>query len=196
MLVDAAEGIILWMNPSGPHEDYADAAGKTIEAAARLLGKTSKAKLGTRWKRLSDPQNAGLEADASFYIGTKAEEWYRARRESRKAALAFEATTPPDLVVEIEVTNPADREPELYAALGVPEMWRVDQKYPARVDEEEIKVEILALQAPSNKRRIVEESLALPGLKATLLPEVFELVVSGRYEELKNFLKAALVSPP
>lgn len=196
VLVDAAEGIIHWMNPSGPHEDYADAAGKTIEAAARLLGETAKAKLGTRWKRSSDPQNVGLEADASFYIGANAERWYRARRESREAALVFEATTPPGLVVEIEVTNPADRKPELYAALGVPEMWLVDRKYPTRVDEEEIKVEILALQAPSKKRRIVKESLALPGLKATLLPEAFELVVSGRYEELENFLKAALVSPP
>ena len=196
VLVDAAEGIILWMNPSGPHEDYADAAGKTVEAAARLLGETAKAKLGTRWKRSEDPKNAGLEADASFYIGANAEGWYAARRESRKAALAFEAATPPDLVVEVEVTNPADGKPELYAALGVPEMWRVDRKSPDRVDEDEVKVEILALQAPSNKHRIIKESLALPGLKAALLPEAFELVVGGRHEEFEKLLKAALIPPP
>ena len=196
VLVDAAEGIILWMNPSGPHEDYADAAGKTVEAAARLLGKTTKAKLGTRWKRSEDPKNAGLEADASFYIGANAQGWYMAWRESRNAALAFEAATPPDLVVEIEVTNPADGKPELYAALGVPEMWRVDRKSLNRVDEDEIKVEILSLQAPSGQRRIVEESLALPGLKAVLLPEAFELVVAGRHEELEKLLKTVLAPTP
>ena len=191
VMIDAAEGIILWMNPSGPHEDYADAAGKTVEAAAQILGELAKAKLGTRWKRSEDPKNTGLEADASFYIGKNAERWRAARKAGAAALAAFEAATPPDLVIEVEVSKFAGGKPRRYAALGIPEMWRVDR----RSEDRAVKVEILALQAPGGPRQ-ADESLSLPGLKAALLPEAFELAVDVRHEDLKELLEAALVRTP
>ena len=106
VMIDAAGGIIAWMNPSGPHEDYADAADRTVERAARLLGKKAKAKRGTRWKRQEDPKNTGLEPDASFYVGANAERWLAARRQGgAEAAESFEAAMPPDLVVEVEAAH-------------------------------------------------------------------------------------------
>jgi len=33
---------------------------------------------------------------------------------------------PPDLVLEVDITNPSDRRLQIYALLGVPEVWRYD----------------------------------------------------------------------
>ncbi len=156
----AADGIIAWMTPSGPHEDYADASEETVRLAARLLGRRIKAKRGTRWKRPEDPENTGLEADASFYIGANAERWYAAAEKGGKAAEVFEAATPPDLVIEVEATH-ADRDkPDRYAVLGATEMWRAA----LRENGDRIEVEILDLQAPGGPRP-VETSLTLAGLR-------------------------------
>ena len=67
-------------------------------------------------------------------------------------------------------------------------MWRVYRKSRGRVAD----IEILDLRA-SGGPRPTEESLALPGLRAALLPEAFELAVSIRYEELEERLAEALV---
>ena len=66
VMIDAAKGIISWMNPSSAHATFADAADKTVERAARLLGGRARAMRGTRWKGPEDPRNTGLEADAEL----------------------------------------------------------------------------------------------------------------------------------
>ncbi|MDE0307005.1 MAG: Uma2 family endonuclease [Albidovulum sp.] len=192
VMIDAAGGIIGWMNPSGPHEDYADAADKTVERAARLLGKTAKAKRCTRWKRPDDPINTGLESDASFYVGVNAERWLAARRQGgAEAAASFEAANPPDLVAEIEVTHFNGDKPGRYAALGVPEMWLVSRKSLDRA----VEVEILDLRTPDGPRPVAE-SPALPCLEAATLSEAFELAINVRYEELEELLAATLAPAP
>ena len=173
VMIDAVEGIIVWMNPSGLHEDFTEAADETVKAAARFLGVRARAKRGTRWKRPESPKNTGLEADASFYVGMNAERWLAALDEGEEAAEEFEAAMPPDLVVEVEVTRFDGDKSSRYAALGVPEMWRVTWKSRA------VEVEVLDLLAPGGPRQ-VEVSLALPGLGAALLPEAFKLARSLR----------------
>ncbi len=192
VMIDAAKGIISWMSPSSAHETLADAADKTVERAARRSGGRARAMRGTRWKGPEDPRNTGLEADASFYIGANAERWYAALDEGGAAAAeAFEAATPPDLAVEVEVTRFDGDKPGRYAALGVREMWRAA----SRDDGNRVEVEILDLRSPGEPRS-APESAALPGLKAALLPEAFDLARRGRFEKLEELLAAALAPAP
>lgn len=151
------------------------------------LGGRIKAKRGTRWKRPEDPENTGLEADASFYIGANAERSYAAAEKGGKAAEVFEAATPPDLVIGVEATY-ADRDrPDRYAVLGVTEMWR------ASLSENgcRVEVEILDLQAPGGPRP-VDTSLMLAGLGAAFLPEAIGMARLGRHDALEELLATAL----
>ena len=191
VMIDAAGGIIAWMNPSGPNATFSDAADETVKRAARMLGLRVRAMRDTPWKRPDDPKNTGVESDASFYVGANAGGWLAALDEGDAAAEAFEAAMPPDLVVEVEVTHFDGDKPGRYAALGVPEMWRVDRRSGGR----EVEVEILDLQAPGGPRPVAE-SLALPGFDAALLPKAFDHARRLRYEALEELLEAALAPNP
>lgn len=59
----------------------------------------------------------GFEPDSSFYIQHEV-----LIRDKRQIDLLEDP--PPDLVIEIEVTQPAIAKLPLYAMLGVPEIWR------------------------------------------------------------------------
>ncbi len=191
VMIDAAMGIISWMSPSSAHATFADAADETVEAAARLLGGRARAMRDTRWKGPEDPRNTGLEADASFYLGANAERWLASLDEGGAAAEAFESAMPPDLVVEVEVSRFDGDKPGRYAALGVREMWRVA----SRDGGNRAEVEILNLRSPGGPRPAAE-SAALPGLKAALLPEAFNLARRLRFEKLEELLAAALPPAP
>lgn len=61
----------------------------------------------------------GAEPDACFYVKTAAVI-------GRKIQLDFATDPPPDIVVEIDITHDSVSKFPLYAALGVPELWRYD----------------------------------------------------------------------
>ena len=126
VVIDPVGGLIAWMHPAGPHEGYADAADKVVERVGRrLTGGFPKGMRGMRWRLPEDPPNTGLEADASFYTGEHADAWQRAFEEGSEAVARFELATPPDLVVEAEVTHLDHDKPARYARLGAPEMWQI-----------------------------------------------------------------------
>ena len=98
VMIDAREGIIAWMSSSGTHEGLIESSDLTVKVAGVVLKTEVKAVRGIRWKRPDDPPNVGLEADASFYIGTSAKRWLAIYgKGGEKAVLDFEAKTPPDL---------------------------------------------------------------------------------------------------
>jgi Uma2 family endonuclease len=94
----------------------------------------------------------GFEPDASFYTNHP-----DAIRSKNKIDLRVDP--PPDLVVEIEFTNPLIRKLSIFAAAGVPEVWvyRNDR------------VEILGLESNNYQKRT--ESLSLPGITDATLTE-------------------------
>ena len=188
VMIDVGEGIIAWMNPSGPHEDLGHASDKVVEVAGDVLSILVKAKRGTRWKGPEDPKNTGLEADAAFYIGDKAEKWFAARRKGLKAVEDFEAITPPDLVIEVEITHLDVNKPRSYAKLGIQEMWRIERN----TTDELIRIAILDLQADGGPQD-VRESKVLTGLTNSNLPEAYELAEYGQFETLKDILTDELV---
>ncbi len=170
VMIDAAQGIICWMSPSSVHEDISRAADRVVEHAGTLSGKQVVIKGGTRWKRPGDPEGTGLEADAAFYVGGNADAWFAAAKDGDRAILDFESVTPPDLVVEVEVTNLDHGKPDRYAALGVREMWQVTRK----ISDTPPIVQILDLQAERGPTP-TETSRLLPVLSRDRLSEALRI---------------------
>ncbi|MDE2674037.1 MAG: Uma2 family endonuclease [Paracoccaceae bacterium] len=189
VMIDALGGIITWMNPSSTHADLARASDKVVLFVGSFLKVTVREKGDFRWKRPDDPQNVGLEPDAAFYIGRNADDWNTAfRKGGPKATREFQARTPPDLVVEVEVTHFDEDKPEHYARLGVREMWRVT----STMDGDTMSIEILDLQKKDGRQNL-EMSRVLPGLKAETLVEAYWLAWGNDFKELGELLKEEMV---
>jgi len=103
--------------PLPPHEQYKGQLGRIIETVTEELN-IYICNLGqTTWKRQDLAQ--GLEADECYYIQNES-----VVRD--KSSFDLTVDPPPDLVIEVENTRHAIARLPLYAALGVPEVWRYD----------------------------------------------------------------------
>ena len=177
VFVDPLTGLVALMTPSSQHEGYGFGAHDFVRALTRELAIDAVGLGSTRWRRPGDPENTGAEPDACFYLGDKAERRGYARRAGDAALEAFEAATPPDLVVEVERSRTNDRKPDFYREVGVVEMWRID------IRREDRKVEILDLQAPDGPAAL-PASAVLPLCTPEFVLEALELAVDGRIREL------------
>ncbi|HQU44254.1 MAG: hypothetical protein B7Z73_11010 [Planctomycetia bacterium 21-64-5] len=109
------EGTLELMSPSPDHEAIKRLIGQMIEALTEELRIPRRSLSATTWKR---PELAkGLEADECYYVLN-----HHRVRARRKVDLAVDP--PPDLVVEVEISRSAVGRQAIYAALGVPEVWR------------------------------------------------------------------------
>jgi Uma2 family endonuclease len=101
----------------------------------------------------------GKEPDACFYVQT-------APLIGIRIQLDFETDPPPDVAVEIDVHHDSRSSFPIYAALGVPEIWRYDGQA----------MTIYHLSEASDEQQYVarDTSAALPMLSATLLTEMIE----------------------
>ena len=61
----------------------------------------------------------GFEPDSCFYIQHE-------EQISGKAEIDLSVDPPPDLIIEIDITNPSLNKFPIYAQVGVPEVWRYD----------------------------------------------------------------------
>ncbi len=61
----------------------------------------------------------GIEADSCFWIAN-------AHRMAGRRRLDLRVDPPPDLAIEVDVTSSSLNRLAIYAALGVPEVWRLD----------------------------------------------------------------------
>jgi hypothetical protein len=102
----------------------------------------------------------GIEPDQSFYLNSlgRVREW---------DPLDLAVNPPPDLAIEVEITTTILNRIAIYAALGVPELWRCD--------EEELRVLRLT---PAGVYEAVPASVALP-----FLPMNEVLPLFGRLRE-------------
>ncbi len=85
----------------------------------------------------------GAEPDSSFYIQNEP-------LVKGKTQIDLTTDPPPDLVVEIDVSSSSVDREGIYAAMGVPEIWRCDRGV------------VKFLQLDGGKYIIVERSLAFP----------------------------------
>jgi Uma2 family endonuclease len=110
-------GRLEMMSPSALHERFSRLVDRLIYTWTEEQD-IDIASLGTMTVRREDLQK-GFEPDNCYYV----------RHESlmrEKAELDFSVDPPPDLAVEVDVSRSSAGKLALYAAVGVPEVWRYD----------------------------------------------------------------------
>jgi Uma2 family endonuclease len=109
------EGLLEIMSPSFEHETIKTLLGRLIVALTEELDIPIRSTSSTTLKRRA--RQKAVEADESYYIAN--EPSVRHRRE-----LDLRRQPPPDLVVEVDLSSSSLIRMPVYAALGVPEVWR------------------------------------------------------------------------
>lgn len=110
-------GTLEIMTPSAPHEGNKQILGRFVETVTEELNVEIRS-LGSLTCRREDLER-GLEPDQCYYIDN--EGIVRNLKE-----IDLNQDPPPDLVIEIDITSSSINRMELYASLGVPELWRYD----------------------------------------------------------------------
>jgi Uma2 family endonuclease len=106
------------MSPSRDHEDYKKLIGRLLETVAEELRIPCKGLGSTTWRKRDNER--GLEADDCFYLTSLP------RIRGKRGDLDLSVDPPPDLAIELENSRSAIDRMGVYAALGVPEVWRFD----------------------------------------------------------------------
>ncbi len=101
------------MAASPEHERFKKLAGRFVETIAEELNIRIEPLGSTTFKR---PQLSGTEPDECFYIGN-----IDAVRGKKRLDLAKDPA--PDLVLEIDITSSSHNRLEVYADLGIAEVW-------------------------------------------------------------------------
>jgi Uma2 family endonuclease len=118
------------MSPLPEHEEYKETVLRLVQVMSDESGVVleSRGSAMYKQKRLA----RGVEPDTSFYV-------QNAGRIIGRRTIDLEVDPPPDVVVEIDTTNESLSKFRIYAALGVPEIWRYDGKraYFYRLEDEE-----------------------------------------------------------
>jgi len=152
-------GVLEIMSPLSDHERYNRNLSLLVEVFAEELD-IEIGNLGSTTFKLEEFER-GFEPDSCFYI--QHESQIRNRRR-----IALPEDPPPDLVIEIDLTNSSINKFPVFAQLGVPEVWRVSSG----------KLEIFRLQRDRYTKQ--PSSSVLPPLTAADLMELLESSLSMR----------------
>lgn len=109
------EGTLELMSPSDDHEWIKRLVGQMIEAYTEELSIPRRSLSATTWRRREIEK--GLEADECYYVLS-----HPRIRMRRRIDLAVDP--PPDLALEVDLRPSEVDKARIYAALGVPEIWR------------------------------------------------------------------------
>ena len=162
------DGRLEIMSPLLEHEDPKKFIGRLIGMLSFELNVPMKCLGSTTFRRRDKAK--GLEPDECYYF--KHEKQMRGRKR-----LNLKKDPPPELVVEIDITSPSIPREPIYAALGVPEIWRYDGN----------KLECLYLSGGEYHSR--KHSLAFPFLEPVLLePFLDRLPRDSENDILRSFL--------
>ena len=137
-------GSVELMSPLYVHERSKGLLGRMVETITEELDIPMVAAGSTTFN--SEALDRGLEPDECFYLANA----HRLRRTDR---IDMAIDPPPDLAIEVEITAGVLKRLPIYAALGVPEVWRFDGET----------LSILLLQ-PDRTYAESEASAALPFL--------------------------------
>jgi Uma2 family endonuclease len=157
------------MSPKREHEIYKKFIGRLVEMLADALSLDIEPSGSTTLRRKRFDK--GAEPDESFHI-------QNAALVAGSIEVNLEIDPPPDLVIEIDTTNESLHKLAIYAALGVPEIWRYDGRrahFYKLVDE---------------GYEVIQNSLAFPMLSAADLTQFIEQrKAEGYVAALKAFRK-------
>jgi len=110
-------GTLELMSTSGEHENFKYLIGRLIAALTEEVDLPMRGYGSTTWLR--EDLDRGIEPDECFYLGSE-------RLIRGKVNLDLDVDPPPDLALEIDVSYSSVNRQGIYAALGVPELWRYD----------------------------------------------------------------------
>ncbi len=162
------QGRLEFMSPLPEHERPKRAIGRLIEQVTLELN-IPVASFGSTTFRRQDCRK-GVEPDECYYVRHEA----RMRRRKR---LNLKRDPPPDLVVEIDITSPSIPREPIYAALGVPEIWRSDGR------------RIQCLHLIGETYGVRKHSLALPFIEPAQLQRFVDLMAArGETAGLQAFV--------
>jgi Uma2 family endonuclease len=147
------QGTLEIMAPSFGHERPAHLLAQIIEIVAEIHAVDLIGAGSTTFKRQDVAR--GFEPDASFYIQHAAD--VRGNTE-----IDLHSDPPPDLVIEIDITHPSLDKLPIYAALGIPELWRYTGQH------------VLIYQRRPDGYVTVATSTILPGVDSRALTQLVE----------------------
>lgn len=160
------------MVPSPEHERYKKILGRFVETLSEELEISIDPLGSTTFKR---PDSIGAEPDECFYIGN-----INVIRGKKRIDLQLDP--PPDLVIEIDITSGSKNRFEVYAIMGVPEIWLYNGT----------KFTINILQ--NNEYVSVNQSLAFPNLPLLEIADFLAQVEQKDYldlvREFRNWVKS------
>jgi Uma2 family endonuclease len=110
-------GVLEIMSPSLEHDDDGQFLADLVFVLTEELGLPLKRGGSTTLRRRL--RRRGIEADACFWI-------VNAPRMAGRRRLNLRTDPPPDLAIEVDVTRSSLDRLSIYAALAVPEVWRLD----------------------------------------------------------------------
>ncbi|MBW4476892.1 MAG: Uma2 family endonuclease [Tolypothrix brevis GSE-NOS-MK-07-07A] len=146
-------GTLEIMTPLPEHEIYKEVISDAVKDIAEELELNYESYGSTTWRR--ERKMAGVEADNCFYFQNEA--LVRGRLD-----VNLNQDPPPDLALEIDVTNKSLDRFGIYARLGVPELWCYDSG----------KLKIYQLQ--DGEYLESETSMVFPSLPIRELPKLIE----------------------
>lgn len=152
------QGVLELMTPRRQHEAIGRLIGRIVETYSEVRGIEILSCASTTFKR--PDLDRAFEPDESYYVA-------HAHEIRPKGEVDLQIDPPPDLVIEVEITSSAIAKLSLFAAIGVPEVWRHDGN----------RLTMLALDAAGY--RPLGSSLGLPGLT----PAMIDAVLVRRFEQ-------------
>jgi Uma2 family endonuclease len=105
------------MSTLSQHEEYGVFIDRLVGASTDRYDLNLEPRGRTTWKRRKLAR--GLEPDGCYYVKS-AERIIGIRR------IDLDRDPPPDIAVEIDITNESLAKFPIYAALGIPEIWRYE----------------------------------------------------------------------
>lgn len=166
------EGVLELMSPRRQHENIGRLIGRLVETYTEVHSIEVQSVASTTFKR-KDLQKA-FEADESYYVE-------HAEQIRPKEEIDLTIDPPPDLVIEVEITSSAIRKLQLFAAMGVPEVWRHDGEH----------LQMFAIV--NGQYEPMNSSHALPGLTSaaidSFLAKRFDLGETALIREFRQSLE-------
>jgi len=147
------EGVLELMSLRRQHEKICRLIGRMVETFTEVHAIKIQTVASTTFKR-KDLKKA-FEADESYYS-------QHAEQIRVKDEVDLFIDPPPDLLIEVEVTSSAIGKLNLFAAMGVTEVWRDNAK----------RLQIYRLE--ESYYAPIETSVAVPGLTARMIDSIVE----------------------
>lgn len=144
------QGTLEFMSPSFNHEQLADFLIDIIKAVAEALELDFVSAGSTTFKR--EDVDRGFEPDGSFYL-------QHAAAVQGHTTIDLGVDPPPDVIIEIDLSHPSLDKFPIYAALGVPEIWRYASQ------------QVSIYRLVDERYQKVDTSVALTGVTSTRLIE-------------------------